>query len=359
MTQDRLHLRVAGATRAAAGRSRGVQLRHTLAAAYAKYAELFRRLGISESRESEAVDLSLAAIEKWRPEVVREFEAIADASGATLPHVVALNARTEILALAPRASHECSAVTSKIDGRRFGVQTWDWHVELAEFWHTQEVRGPGFAFVGLTEQGILAKIGVNSAGLALHFNILGHRDDGPRGIPMHVLAAVVLSECASVDEAVAVIRDAPIGSSSAFTMLDSDTAVSVEMSPAGVFAVLERDGSVQRTNHFQVPVPLAGQKSELHEPDSTARLALIRDRLGAGSPADAMGLVALLRSGPGDPPLTCVPDMSLGFGERWATLATAITDPVGRGVRILDGNPTEASTGAWRSLVASGSASPA
>lgn len=72
-----------------------------------------------------------------------------------------------------------------------------------------------------------------------------------------------------------------------------------------------------------------------------------------------MGLVALLRSGPGDPPLTCVPDMSLGFGERWATLATAITDPVGRGVRILDGNPTEASTGAWRSLVASGSASPA
>ena len=191
---------------------------------------------------------------------------------------------------------------------------------------------------------------MNEAGLALHFNILGHREDRPDGVPMHVLSSVVLSECRSVDEAIELIREAPIASSSAFTMLDAQRAVSVEMSPAGVFVIEAVAGSVQRTNHFQHETPLAAQKSEIYEPDSSERLALVRARLAEGLPVAPGDLVRVLLTEEGEPSLTCHAEMSRGYGDRWATLATLITDPEARTIRILDGMPTEAETGEWRTL---------
>ncbi|MCB1273563.1 MAG: hypothetical protein KDB25_04105 [Leucobacter sp.] len=347
---ERLHIEVSGDGPRELGRARGAALRGTLPEAYAKYAELFRLLGVGEPLEREGVGRVLDALGVWRPACVDELVGIAEGSGLDLEQVVALNARTELIALGGRASAECSTVAATLGGHRYGVQTWDWHIELDPFWHTHVVRGPGLAFAGLTEQGIVAKIGVNEAGLGLHFNILGHRDDGPNGVPMHVLAKTVLCECRSVDEALALIREAPIRSSSAFTLLDVQRSVSAELSPDGVFVIDESGGSVQRTNHFQHPTPLAAQKHETYEPDSSERLALIRERLAGGLPADTAGLVALLRSGEGEPPLTCRADMALPYGERWATLATIVTDPEARTVSILDGAPPEAETGSWRTL---------
>lgn len=352
MTQktDRLHLRIEGQNAAELGRSRGEQLRDILPEAYAGYAQLFRQLGVSLEMEQDGARRTVSGLSAWRPGIVEELEAIAEASGLDLLEIVALNARTEIIAMSGAGSSECSTVTAVIDGRRLGVQTWDWHIELEKFWHTHEVRGPGYRFSGLTEQGILSKIGINEHGLALHFNILGHRLDGPGGVPMHVLSAVVLSECASVAEAIELIRAAPVKSSSAFTMLDAEQSVSVEMSPDGVFVIEEVAGSVQRTNHFQNATPLASQKTEVYEPDSSERLALVRERLAEGLPADADALVALLLSGEGQPPLCSVPDMSKQLGDRWATLATVVTDPTARTIRVLDGMPTEAATGTWREM---------
>ena len=347
---ERMHVKVSGSTRRALGVDRGTHLAGTLSRAYAKYAELFRVLGVDEAQERDAVERVVAALQGWRPEVVEELDGIAEGAGLDRAQVVALNARTEILALAPRGASECSTVTTEIDGRRRGVQTWDWHTELDAFWHTHEVDGPGNRYVGLTEQGIVSKIGVNEAGLALHFNILGHRADGPDGVPMHVLSSVVLTECASVREAVDLIRAAPIASSSAFTMLDATEAVSVEMSPDGVFEIPEVRGSVQRTNHFQTDALHAAQKTEIYEPDSSERLDLLRERLAHGLPQRVDGLVDLLVSGSGEPPLTCVPDMSKEFGDRWATLATIVTDPSARSMEILDGTPVDRAAGAWRTL---------
>lgn len=346
----RIHLDLAGTTHREIGLARGTALRKFLPAASENYQSLFRMLGVSTAREREGVEAILDTLSTWSPAIIEEFAGIAEGSGVALAEVVALNARTEILALSNRPAHECSTVTSVIDGHRYGVQTWDWHIEFDLFWHTHEVRGPGRAFAGLTEQGIVSKIGINDAGLGLHFNILGHEDDRPEGVPMHVLSRLVLSECGSISEALDFINQAPISSSSAFTMVDANGAVSVEMSPAGVFPIAEVDGSVQRTNHFQHVTPLAGQKTELYEPDSSERLELVRERIAAGQPAAATQMVELLVSGEGQPPLTCVADMSLQLGERWATLATIITDPDARTIRILDGMPPEAATGSWLTL---------
>lgn len=347
----RQHLIITGTKRAELGRSRGDQLRDTLAAAYREYAELFRAAGVDEATEQRAAAATLDALAGWRPELIAELEAIAAASGVTLEQVVALNARTEVLAASAKPSNECSTIAALVGGRQRGVQTWDWHIELDPFWHTQEVDGPGYRFVGVTEQGIIGKIGVNEAGLALHFNILGHELDGPGGIPMHMLANVVLTECATVTEAIELVRAAPITSSSSFTLIDETRAVSLEITPVGVFEIAQQAGVVVRTNHFQDAGPLERQKP-VYEPDSSERLALVRERLDAGLPADDAALVALLESGPGQAPLTCVPDMTQPLGERWATLCTALSDPGARTLRVLDGTPVEVGEKTWRELSA-------
>lgn len=152
--------------------------------------------------------------------------------------------------------------------------------------------------VGLTEHGILGKIGINSAGLALHFNILGHRRDGVGGVPMHVLAAVVLEEAGSVAEAVEIVRGAPIASSGSFALFDTTEAVLLDLSPEGVFAVETDRGTLVRTNHFLSPTPAAGEKTWLYQPDSGERYDLIRRRLTPTAlPQSPDELVALLVSG--------------------------------------------------------------
>ncbi len=343
---ERLHLEVSGRTHRELGLSRGRALRSSLGAAYERYAALFRAVGVPEDAERDGVGRAAAVIAGWRPAVLEELAGVAEGAGVEVEQVIALNARTEILAA--RSSHECSALTALIDGRRYGAQTWDWHIELDGCWHTHEVAGPGHRYAGLTEEGILSKIGVNEAGLALHFNLLKHVSDGADGVPMHVLSRVVLAECATVDEALTVVRSAPIGSSSALTLLDTTTAVSAELSPVGVFVIAERDGSVQRTNHFRHPIPLAGQRDDVEESQSSARLELLRSRLAAGLPATLDTLVKVLLSGEDEAPLCCVPDMSLEYGERVSTLATILTDPAARTVRVLDGMPTRAAGGPWR-----------
>lgn len=349
---DRLHVQVAGATPFELGQDRGEQLRTRLPEAYRRYAELFRTVGVTEKQEREGAEATLESMAAWHPASAEELRGVAEGSGLDLLQVAALNARTEILALGSRGSKECSTIAAKVEGRMRAVQTWDWHIELDDCWHTHAVAGPGYRFAGLTEQGIISKIGINERGLALHFNILGHADDRPGGVPMHVLSAAVLAECATVAEAVALVRDAPVTSSSSFTLVDPAGAVSLEITPIGVFEAHAVNEAVVRTNHFQDAAPLAGQRTQLYEPDSTERFDLIRERLAEGSPKNAEALVKLLESAEGEAPLSCVPDMSLAFGDRWATLATIVTDPEARTLSVLDGMPTEVHQKTWRTLSA-------
>lgn len=355
MTNDspRLHLTVAGRDYEARGRSRGAQLAGTLGTAAESYLRLFAAVGVNEAAVRRGSDESIEAIGVWKPHYVDELSGIAAASGLELWQVAALNARTEILAGSPTAvAKECSTIALAMEGRTTGMQTWDWHMELDDYWHTQEVGGPGYRYVGVTEQGIMSKIGINEAGLALHFNILGHREDRPGGIPMHVLSAAVLDSCASIDEALDLIRSTPIHSSSAFTMIDEHGSVSCEMSPAGVSPIRPILGVSLRTNHFLDAATVNKQKTELYEPDSSERLQLIRTRLASKIPLTERELVEIFISGPGEAPLCCIPDMSMELGHRWATLATVVTDPSTRTMRVFDGMPSDAVHGTWRELVA-------
>ncbi|CAN3978352.1 C45 family autoproteolytic acyltransferase/hydolase [Kitasatospora purpeofusca] len=368
---QRRHVRVDAADPHRRGAARGEQLRAHLPAALDVYDRLFALGGITPARVRDDAERALDAVGEFRPGARAEIEGIAHGAGLDPWRVAALNARTEILARSATVPPgECTTLvrrtteppggTCGTDGpsgvvRTFGVQTWDWHVELSAHWHTLESRGGRHTVVGLTEDGILGKIGINSAGLALHFNILGHARDGVGGVPVHVLSAVVLAEAGSVAEAVDLVRGAPLASSGSFALFDGTDATLLDLSPAGVFAVApDERGLLVRTNHFLTPVPAAEEKSWLYQPDSGERHDFVRARLDRLRPLPdtSEALARCLVTGPGEPPVTCLPDPAEALGRRWASLATVTLDPATRTAAVLDGTPAELGTRPWRTLTA-------
>ncbi|WP_415949278.1 C45 family autoproteolytic acyltransferase/hydolase [Streptomyces sp. KLOTTS4A1] len=354
---DRLHLALSKTDPQARGVARGELLRAGIPAALEVYERLFALGGITGPAVRQAAERALDAVGGFRAAAREEIEGIARGAGVEEWQIGALNARTEILARSTAVPPgECSTLVRRAADGAFGAQTWDWHVELSEYWHTLESRGARHTVVGLTEHGILGKIGLNSAGLALHFNILGHVRDGIGGVPMHVLAAVVLSEAGSVAEAVELVRSAALASSGSFALFDAaGDAVLLDISPAGVHEITpDVRGMLLRTNHFLTPALTAEEKSWLYQPDSGERRTFLADRLdrAAQPPAGAEDLAALLVTGEGEPPVTCLPDPSQPLGQRWASLATVTLDPASRTARILDGTPADAATKSPRVLTA-------
>ncbi|MFJ5724503.1 C45 family autoproteolytic acyltransferase/hydolase [Streptomyces sp. NPDC093149] len=356
----RHHVKAAAADPYDRGVARGERLRDGIPAAIDAYDRLFALGSITPARVREDAERGLDAIGRFRPGARAEIEGIAHGSGAEPWRIGALNARTEILARSATVPPgECTTIVRRAacDGRSvprtFGVQTWDWHIELSALWHTLEVRGGRHDFVGLTENGILGKIGVNSAGLALHFNILGHVRDSIGGIPVHVLAAIVLEEAGSVAEAVEIVRSAPLTSSGSFALFDETDAVLLDLSPVGVFSMQPEQGMLVRTNHFLTPGPAADEKTWLYQPDSGERYDFVRARLARTEPpATPDDLAGCLVTRDGEPPVTCLPDVDKPLGQRWASLATVTLEPSTRTARILDGTPADMGSRDWRTLTA-------
>lgn len=369
----RRHVEAAADDPFSRGVARGEQLRESVPAALEVYDRLFTLGGISPAQVRDDAERALDAVGRFRPAARAEMAGIAQGSGTDTWHIGCLNARTEILARSAAVPPgECTTIVRRRPAaagppRPTGIQTWDWHVELAARWHTLASRGGRHDVVGLTEDGILGKIGINSAGLALHFNILGHVDDRVGGIPVHVLAALVLEEAGSVAEAVELVRGAPLTSSGSFALFDESDAALLDLSPAGVFTVPPEHGIHVRTNHFLTPAPAAGEKTWLYQPDSTARRALVRSRLaeapgpGHAAATDGSGaadeLARYLVTGPGEAPVTCLPDPAAPFGRRWGSLATVALDPADRTARILDGTPADLPAHTWRVLTATAATS--
>ena len=309
---------------------------------------------------------ALAALAAWAPPLAEEIEGVAAGAGLDPAAVAALNARTEILAkVARRLRGECSTLVA-LDaegGDPVGAQTWDWHQELAGAWLVWELRdeASGLGVQTLTEAGILGKIGVNSAGIAVLLNVLHHDADGegPVRVPVHALLRRILTEATTVFDAVRLISSAPLSASSAVTVVAAEggesTALTAELRPGERPAYLlpDADGVLVHTNHFLAERGRPGDREPLLGPDSMFRLDVLRRRaarLGERSPA---GLVAALGSHlGGGGAICCHPEPGAGLGDRYATLATVTVEPAARRLRFAAAGPCEATAADWTELQA-------
>ncbi|GAB3063789.1 C45 family autoproteolytic acyltransferase/hydolase [Sediminivirga luteola] len=354
------------------GERLGLAHRDEIRSTVALYRAFYRELGIPVEQETSIAAACHAALAGWYPVLAEEIGAVAAAAGLEPAALMAVTARTEILAIAnPQREGECSTAVLLPPDRGGAtaapetIQTWDWHESLvpaALLWEYPSVQG--LRVKTFTEFGAPAKIGVNDAGLGVHFNILHHRaDHGRGGVPVHAVARRILDEARTVGEAVAIARSAEVSASTVITVVTSEPgAVSIEICPAGVAEVhAGQPGGVPaaadagsgaavllHTNHFLDPGLAAGE----HTPDASttyARLEHLRARAGELAGQDAVRRAQAMCGPAGDAaPICFQPDRALPPQEQWTTLLTVSLDLGGYGLEYAAGSPAVMARGAER-----------
>jgi len=316
----------------------------------ARYLAHFEVLGLSQKTVRDIVAHSYDALHDWYPALVEESDGIAEASGIEPWRVAAVGARTEVLAAAPGKGECTTAVhTPPLGGPPETIQTWDWHDSLTpDSLLLSLVTGTGRRVKLFTEFGTAAKIGVNDAGLGLHFNILRHRSDNDSGgVPVHAVARRVLEEATTVAEACDIVASATVSASTVLTVATyrdgHAAAAAIEMSPAGFAEVRpDADGWVIHTNHF-LDSRLADGDTGRPESASVERyhhaLAVRGSMTGLSAPKRA----AAFCGGDGAAAVVCVhADDSQPGHEQWSTLLTASLDLPGFALEYRAGNPDAA-----------------
>lgn len=320
------------------------QIRHTTGL----YLDFFPRVGIAADEVRRIGDSSLAALEAWCPALASEIAGLA--AGAQLPlwQLASLNARTEVLAARPAMHGECSTTVYAPRGPQAPrtLQTWDWHDSLTPEGLLLRLRTAEGRTVKLfCEFGMLAKLGVNSEGLGLHFNILHHHSDNSSGgVPVHAIARRILEQAGSVDEAIELARSARVSASTVLTVFSredsSPRAVSIELSPARTALVLPReDHWLLHTNHFLDPQLAQGERS-FDRAETEGRLTHLDGVVAGMTGADLRQRAAAMCGAAGDQaPICFTPDLALPDTERWETLLSVGIDTEGCALEYAAGNP--------------------
>ena len=306
-----------------------------------------------------------APIRAFRPAYLEEMRGIADGAGLDPTDVLAINVRTEVMysakaRLAPLAKKtfpaECTA-SARIPapaqpgaapaqpGAAIIGQNWDWLLHSARTLVVLEVRqDDGPDFVTVVEAGLLAKTGMNAAGLGLVTNALvTDADLGEPGLPYHVLLRAVL-DCVTVTEALEVLQAGPRSSSANYLIAQaSGVALNIEAAPGDftrLYPLFPEDGVLRHTNHFLAdihPTDLALWAM----PSSVVRLQRLRAARTART-LDEFG--AVLADHADYPHSICAhPDPAAHPCEQGATIASVLMDLTARRVWLAAGNPCQAS----------------
>jgi isopenicillin-N N-acyltransferase-like protein len=329
---------------AASPGERGREFGAANAGAVAHTIEVYRRMfaaarGMDAPAVRAAGDQVRARAEWEWPALADEIAGIADGAGLDRAELFAVNARTEVLAGELRG--ECSTVALR--DPPVLMQNWDWHPELAQsriVWVVDQ--GDGDWFATFTEAGILAKIGMNSRGLALCLNLLATDADGDLDtLPLHFALRLVLETCNDLDDAGALVRGASMGGSSCLTIMapDGETAV-FECRPGGAPLEPQTEGTwAAHTNHFLDELP-PGLTDTLRRdwPDTDARLARVTEAIGT-LPSEVSARAALRDHRDGPISVCCHDGGNPVFLERQQTLASIIMHPRRRELLVAWGQP--------------------
>lgn len=350
------------------GRDFGAAHSAAIAATAGKYARLFAAVAGGRVDLPAFGRAALTSIREFSVAAASEIEGIAEGAGLPAETVAAVNARTEIFAvLQPEhRGGECSTVVllGGPDGTPVVVQTWDWHDEFADSWLIWTIEHPdGHLVHTLTEYGILAKIGVSSAGVGLNLNILHHgHDGGPVKVPVHVLARSVL-DAPDLGQALTLTGAAEVSASSALTITAVDAgepvALTAEVFPGGPRYVLpDAGGLLLHTNHFLDPHAARHERENRTGPDSYLRLAVLQRRLARRAGNDTSDLVAAMCShAGGSGAVCCHPGPAAALGSRYATLATVSLDVTRHSMTVRAGGPCQQDN-PWQTIRDSAAALP-
>lgn len=295
---------------------------------------------------------SFEAHADYSPALADELRGMADACDLTPEELVVVGGFTDFVDAvynsAPRAAaavaesvgvDDCTAFLLPASRVRAGgavlAQTWDMHEGSTE--HLVLLRGrpdDGPAFAAYTTAGCVGMIGMNEAGVAVGINNLMAADGRP-GVTWPFVVRRVLMQT-SLDDALRVLREAPLAGGHNFLLLDASGAgANVEAMPTHQHVTELAADPLCHTNHALAPAAQARQRPRdaVSQADSEARLERARTLL-AGAPLDLDGVEEVL----GDTQAIChrgVPPRYVG------TCGAVVMQPATGTFRAVRGAPSE------------------
>ncbi|KAL4956732.1 acyl-coenzyme A:6-aminopenicillanic acid acyl-transferase-domain-containing protein [Aspergillus filifer] len=329
--------------------------------------------GLSWSEAKTRSEAFIPTLEKLYPAILDEIKGIADGAGLQVLDILALNVRSEIALTnyenqAPEKEKEkevpaitdgCTSLAQlSADGRKLVVaQNWDWVADLSEGMlildvnptTTSDGEAKRFRFFTMTEAGLVGKVGLNSAGLALCLNALrcGAFDD--QRLPTHIMTRYVLEHADGFDSAVAMIER--LGGASSANMMMGDAGGkygTVEVTPMGISVLSPQTAGSQgefdlkrgkgpsfvaHTNHV-ITLPEDFPRGAIYDrpaANSFSRLErvteLARDDAIKGTSVSVDSVYARLKDQKGDPVSICrgLPLDAKGM-EKMTTLASVVVE---------------------------------
>ena len=286
------------------------------------------------------------------PRIAAMLDGVAEGAGVPVEEIYALNARTELL-YGSQAT-ECTSI-GVLDGRTATghtllAQNWDWNPTQRDYTVLLATRDErGFAVVTLAEAGMLAKTGLNGAGLGVCVNMLGcDRDGRPGGVPYHVLLRAAL-ESATLGGAIEAVCSLPRSASinvllgQAFGDGVPGEIIDLEAVPGDVGFLNPVDGLITHANHFESLIDVHDTLKDLGG-SSFFRGPRARRLLAAGS---SNGLIAekdvalVLCDHGGHPRAICRHDAGTAVREadRSETIFSVILDLDERRLAVAEGPP--------------------
>jgi isopenicillin-N N-acyltransferase-like protein len=346
------------------GRAYGEQARARIARSIAAYREVFLAYAgwdwAQVRREAAGYE---APIAQFDLRYLEEMRGIAEGAGVDLLDVLSINVRTEVMFAAKaraaeaagdgRRQGECSAFAvlpeAAADGHTLLGQNWDWLLHCFEtvvVLEAEQDEGPNF--VTVVEAGLLAKTGMNSAGLGVTTNALVTQDDrGEPGIPYHVLLRA-FRDCETMPDALDVAQRAPRSSSANYLLAHRDgMAVDLETMPGDFSRILllfPEDGVLVHTNHYRSPAFDRKDVSRWVMPDSPFRLERLASAVRAEQGSLSLDTFRRVLGDHANFPsgVCCHPDARMDVHDQGATVASVLMDLDERRIWLADGHPCTA-----------------
>ncbi|MGI9273647.1 MAG: C45 family autoproteolytic acyltransferase/hydrolase [Endozoicomonas sp.] len=308
----------------------GEQLRDEIHKALAYYRP---RFNADKVRLQEHVALMMAKVQAFRPDFIVEMDAIAEASGVESLWIYCLNARSELMS----SPVECSSIA--FPGAGLIGQNWDWAEALeAQLALADMELENGHRILTMIEPGMLAKIGMNSAGLGVCLNILP-ADKKLDGVPVHILLRAIL-ECRTLADAAELITLNGCGKASHILVGSVEhQAFAVELAPEKPYFQTLDQPYYLHTNHYLEPgqaVPLA---SSVCTETRFARMSNMAQQIVE---LNLHGMMYILSST--EPPFPILrPYEEHELTGRAGTLATILMDLPGGALHLREGFDAQSS----------------
>lgn len=366
---------VAEGTPAECGARYGAEAAGLIAANTEAYLRRFEsRVGVTPAEARRAGAEFRAVTRRHHPRIAAMLDGVAEGAGVAVAEIYALNGRTELLygtAISPCAADaavgatsppppagasECTSIavldTHTDSGHTVLAQNWDWHPAQRPYTLLLATRDErGLAVITLAEAGMLAKAGLNSAGLGVCVNMLGcDRDGRPGGVPYHVLLRAVL-EAPTLTDAIRAGCASPRGASinlligQAYPDAEGEV-IDLELVPGDV-GVLHPDGGVlTHANHLETVLP--GVHDTLRDLGGSsffrsARARRLIGRAADGGKVSTDDLIAVLTDHASYPHAICRHDVaSLDEEERSESIYSVILDLDQRRMSVAAGPPCTA-----------------